>query len=81
MDALRRSTATWKIWGNSQGALDERAAVAGARGVSRWEDQDFVGQVSPTTVTDIGDPADGGPLVATVDLGLKSNINVLRVGV
>ncbi len=24
-DALRRSTATWKIWGNSQGALDERA--------------------------------------------------------
>ncbi len=25
MDALRRSTATWKIWGNSQGALDERA--------------------------------------------------------
>jgi alkaline phosphatase D len=25
MDALRRSTATWKVWGNSQGALDERA--------------------------------------------------------
>ncbi len=25
MDQLRRSTATWKIWGNSQGALDYRA--------------------------------------------------------
>jgi alkaline phosphatase D len=25
MDQLRRSTATWKIWGNSQGALDTRA--------------------------------------------------------
>lgn len=24
-DQLRRSTATWKIWGNSQGALDSRA--------------------------------------------------------
>lgn len=24
-DQLRRSAATWKIWGNSQGALDERA--------------------------------------------------------
>jgi alkaline phosphatase D len=25
VDTLRRSTATWKIWGNSQGALDSRA--------------------------------------------------------
>jgi alkaline phosphatase D len=25
LDQLLRSTATWKIWGNSQGALDERA--------------------------------------------------------
>ena len=25
MDQLRRSVATWKIWGNSQGALDLRA--------------------------------------------------------
>jgi alkaline phosphatase D len=25
MDQLRQSTATWKIWGNSQGTLDERA--------------------------------------------------------
>ncbi len=25
MDELRRSKATWKIWGNSQGAIDERA--------------------------------------------------------
>ena len=24
-DQLQRATATWKIWGNSQGALDQRA--------------------------------------------------------
>ncbi len=28
----------------------------------------------PIEVTEIGDPADGGPLVAIVDLGLKANI-------
>src|SRR5262249_2568380 len=27
MDQLRRSAATWKIWGTSQGALDVRAAA------------------------------------------------------
>jgi carbamoyl-phosphate synthase small subunit len=49
-------------------------AIRRAREVSRWEDQDFVGQVSPASVTEIGDPADGRPLVAIVDLGLKANI-------
>ena len=29
------------------GATDRAAAVASARGVARWEDQDFVSQVSP----------------------------------
>jgi len=49
-------------------------ARAAARAVPRWEDQDFVGQVSPPAITEYGDAADGGPLVGIVDLGLKSNI-------
>jgi carbamoyl-phosphate synthase small subunit len=56
------------------GAADPKAAVARARAVPRWEDQDFVGEVSPAAITEIGDPAEGGPLVAIVDFGLKSNI-------
>ena len=42
--------------------------------MTRWEDQDFVGQVSPPAVTDIEAPGDTGPRVAIVDLGLKTNI-------
>ncbi len=56
------------------GALDWTAAVERARAVRRWEDQDFVGEVSPADMTEIGDPSEGGPLVAIVDLGLKANI-------
>ena len=41
---------------------------------TRWEDQDFVGEVSPTSVVEVGDAAEGGPLIATIDLGLKTNI-------
>jgi carbamoyl-phosphate synthase small subunit len=33
-----------------------------------------VGLVSPTSITDVGDPAEGGPLVGIIDLGLKANI-------
>jgi carbamoyl-phosphate synthase small subunit len=55
------------------GALDRRAATARAQAVPRWEDQDFVAQVSPTAVTEIG-MGEGGPLVAIVDYGLKANI-------
>ena len=51
----------------------ERARIA-ARSVPRWEDQDFVGQVSPPAVTDHGDPEETGPRIAIVDLGLKANI-------
>ena len=54
--------------------LDPEAAIAAARAVQAWEDQDFVGQVSPAAVTEVGEPSDGGPLVAIVDLGLKANI-------
>jgi carbamoyl-phosphate synthase small subunit len=56
------------------GQVDEAAARAAAAAVPRWEDQDFVGQVSPTAITDIEAPGDTGPRVAIVDLGLKTNI-------
>jgi len=42
--------------------------------VTRWEDQDFVAQVSPAGPRDVGDPSEGGPLVAILDFGLKTNI-------
>ncbi len=46
-----------------------------ARGrVPRWEDQDFVAQVSPAAVREVGPDEDGAPLVAIVDYGLKANI-------
>jgi carbamoyl-phosphate synthase small subunit len=56
------------------GFVDHDAAVERARGVPRWEDQDFVGQVSPGSIVDVGGHDEGGPLVAIVDYGLKSNI-------
>jgi carbamoyl-phosphate synthase small subunit len=62
----------------SAGALDRAAAVDRARAVPRWEDQDFVAEVSPAAVTEVGAGDDGlpddGPLVGIVDFGLKSNI-------
>jgi carbamoyl-phosphate synthase small subunit len=56
------------------GELDQTAAVVAAGAVPRWEDQDFVGQVSPGSIADVGGPNESGPLVAIVDYGLKSNI-------
>jgi len=56
------------------GEIDPEAARAAARSVPRWEDQDFVSQVSPSSIVDIGRLEDGGPLIGIVDLGLKSNI-------
>ena len=56
------------------GMLDVEAARGAAQEVPRWEDQDFVGQVSPAAVVDHGDPSEGGPLVGIVDYGLKENI-------
>ncbi len=56
------------------GETDVARAQTAARAVPRWEDQDFVGQVSPPAVTEWGDASDGGPLIGIVDLGLKSNI-------
>jgi carbamoyl-phosphate synthase small subunit len=56
------------------GFVDRDTAVDRARAVPRWEDQDFVGQVSPASVAEVGDASEGGPLVAIVDYGLKANI-------
>jgi len=56
------------------GSLAETAAVERAAAVPRWEDQDFVGQVSPPAITEIGGAGEAGPLVAIVDFGLKANI-------
>ena len=55
------------------GVDDPAAAVALARAVPRWEDQDFVGQVSPAEVREVGDDP-STPLVAIIDYGLKANI-------
>jgi carbamoyl-phosphate synthase small subunit len=55
------------------GALDTKAALERARAVPRWEDQDFVAEVSPGEIVEHG-AGEGGPLVAIVDYGLKANI-------
>ncbi len=55
------------------GMTDLDAAIARARALPRWEDQDFVAQVSPAELREVGDdPA--APLVVIVDFGLKANI-------
>jgi carbamoyl-phosphate synthase small subunit len=58
------------------GETDPAAAIAAARDVPRWEDQEFVAQVSPTATVEIGDPIaePDAPLIAIVDFGLKANI-------
>jgi carbamoyl-phosphate synthase small subunit len=69
-----RETGCQRAIVTAPGETDEGSARQAALAVPRWEDQDFVGQVSPAEVTELGDPSDGGPLVAVVDFGLKANI-------
>jgi carbamoyl-phosphate synthase small subunit len=69
-----RATGSLRAIVTEPGFVDRDGAVDRARTVPRWEDQDFVGQVSPADVVEVGEPAEGGPLVAIVDLGLKANI-------
>src|SRR3954452_11714927 len=69
-----RSTGSLRAVITAPGETDETAAVAAARSVARWEDQDFVGHVSPGATRDVGDASEGGPLVAILDFGLKENI-------
>jgi len=60
------------------GMTDPDEAVRLALAVPAWEDQDFVAQVSPASVTEQGDDP-SAPLIAIVDFGLKANIvNSLR---
>ena len=56
------------------GEMDRTTALAAARDVPRWEDQDFVGQVSPPSITEYAADVAGGPRIGIVDLGLKANI-------
>ena len=56
------------------GETDVDEARELARAVPRWEDQDFVALVSPVAARDEGDASEGGPLVAILDFGLKTNI-------
>ena len=55
------------------GMTDPAEAVRMAQAVPAWEDQDFVAQVSPAAVTELGDDP-SAPLIAIVDFGLKANI-------
>ncbi len=65
------------------GQLDEDTARSAASAVPRWEDQDFVGLVSPADIVEFGDADAPGPVIAIVDFGLKSNIvrSLVRRGV
>jgi carbamoyl-phosphate synthase small subunit len=74
-----RATGSLRAIVTAPGQTHPDAARAAAAAVPRWEDQDFVGQVSPPEVTDYPalDPADSSrphPRIAIVDLGLKHNI-------
>jgi carbamoyl-phosphate synthase small subunit len=53
------------------GEIDPEAAVAAARAVPVWEEQDFVSQVSAVAPYEVGDR---GPVITVIDLGLKTNI-------
>jgi len=67
-----RETGSQRVVITAPGEIDAAAAVDAARRVTRWEDQDFVSQVSADAAHEIGPT--GGPLVALVDYGLKENI-------
>jgi carbamoyl-phosphate synthase small subunit len=56
------------------GEVNGADALAAVRALPRWEDEDFVGLVSPTAITDVGGRDAAGPLIGIVDLGLKANI-------
>jgi carbamoyl-phosphate synthase small subunit len=67
-----RETGSQRVLISAPYDLDTSAAVAATRSLNRWEDEDFVEQVSVAAPHEIG-PQDG-PLVAIVDYGLKENI-------
>lgn len=66
-----RQTGSQRAYLTPPGSLDREVAVATAAGSPRWEDQDFVAQVSRSEPQEIGE----GPLtVAVVDYGIKRGI-------
>jgi carbamoyl-phosphate synthase small subunit len=67
-----RETGAQRALITAPGEVDAQAAVLAARSLPRWEDQDFVAQVSPEAPKEIG--SGKGPLVAVVDFGLKAGI-------
>jgi len=67
-----RETGSQRVLIGAPHDLDPAAAASAVSALPRWEDQDFVGQVSIAAPYEVG-PADG-PLVAVVDYGLKENI-------
>jgi len=67
-----RETGSQRVYISAPGDVDQAAVLRAVGAVPRWEEQDFVGQVSALAPHEIG-PADG-PLVAVVDYGLKENI-------
>jgi len=69
-----RSSGSLRAIVTAPGDVDAARAIAAARAVTRWEDQDFVSQVSPPDITEYGDGTERGPRVGIVDLGLKTNI-------
>ncbi len=69
-----RSSGSLRAVVTAPGQTDYEEARELARGVRRWEDQDFVAQVSPQAARDEGDASEDGPLVAILDFGLKTNI-------
>src|SRR5262245_25304643 len=74
-----RSTGSLRAIVTAPRETDPEVARAAAAAVPRWEDQDFVGQVSPPEETeypalDAADSTRPHPRIAIVDLGLKHNI-------
>ena len=67
-----RQTGAQRAYVTAPGDVNREAAIEAARGLARWEDEDFVGQVSAPDPYDVG--TGDGPLVAVVDFGLKANI-------
>jgi carbamoyl-phosphate synthase small subunit len=72
-----RETGTIRAVITAPGETDAGVAVERARAVPRWEDQDFVGEVSaadPYELPPLDETRGSAPLVAVVDYGLKRNI-------
>ena len=67
-----RETGSQRALITAPGDTDAAGAVDAARSLTRWEDQDFVGQVSAAEPHEVGPSS--GPLVAVIDYGLKANI-------